>query len=81
MLDGDNELTGNKKFTREQKLENGKGKCNVGVCCHCWKQDTSKKVNAMLVFAVIVGEQDTSKKVNAMLVFVVIVGKQDTSKR
>ena len=40
-----------------------------------------KAVNAMLMFAVIVGEQDTSKKVNAVLVIAVIVGEQDTSKR
>ena len=38
------------------------------------------KVNAMLVFAVIVGEQDTRKAVNAMLVFTVIVGEKDTRK-
>ncbi len=29
MPDGD-DLTGDKKFTGEQKLKNGKGKCNVG---------------------------------------------------
>ena len=37
MLDGDDDLTRGKKFTGEQKLENGKGKYNVGVCCHCWR--------------------------------------------
>jgi len=45
------------------------------------KSSKMVKVNAMLVFAVIVGEQDTCKKVNAVLVFAVIVGEQDTSKR
>jgi len=59
----------------------GKGKCNVGVCHHCWRARHKVKVNAMLVSAVIVGEQDTSKKVNTMLVFAVIVGEQDTSKK
>jgi len=40
----DDDLTGDKKFTREQKLKK------------------MVKVNAMLVFAVIVGEQDTNKR-------------------
>jgi len=35
MPDGDDDLTGDKKFIGEQKLENGKGKGNVGVCCCC----------------------------------------------
>jgi len=36
MPDGD-DLIGDKKFTGEQKFKNGKGKCNVGVCRHCWR--------------------------------------------
>jgi len=52
MPDGDDDLSGYKKFTGEQKLEDGKGinlsAINVG------ERDAKVKVESMLVSAVIV---------------------------
>jgi len=57
MPDGDDDLSGYKKFTGEQKLEDGKGinlsAINVG------ERDAKVKVESMLVSAIIVWEQDT----------------------
>jgi len=79
---GDDDLTGDQSSLGNKSLKNGKGKCNVGVCCHCWRaRHRYKAGNVVLCLLSLLESKTQIKSSKCTVVFAIIVGEQDMGKK